>query len=191
MVDTPDKVLLIITMVVRMLKGMIGKLELWLNIVHYCIYKVDYKLHMFSNKLNPFVLIGKMPRIKRNLEKQGTTLLDVTNKVWTDRRIGFGVMISGGVLPSLLFFFFWAIATIIPGIFGYRFKVEFYHLVLFLVPAILLSYPLVLKDARYIKYFKKFDKWTRQEKWKYGLFSFAFIVGVIALWFYSFRFLPR
>jgi hypothetical protein len=170
---------------------MINKIELWLNIVHYCIYKADYKLHMLSNKINPFVLIGKITAVKRKFEEQGTTHLDAANKIWTDKRFGFGVMISGGVLPSLLFFFFWAIFTIISGILGYQFKVDFYHLFFFLVPAILLSYPLVLKDARYIKYFKNFDKWSKIEKWKYSLLSLAFIITVIALFVYSFRFIPK
>jgi len=169
---------------------MVEKLELWLNIVHYCIYKLDYKLHLLSNKLNPFLLLGKIPAVKRKFEEQGTSQVEVVNKVWGNKRYGFGVMISGGILPSLLFFFFWAIATIIPGIFGYKYKVEIYHLLLFLLPAILLSYPLVLKDARYIKYFKKFEKWTKQEKWKYSLISLVFIVTVIALFIYSFRFIP-
>ncbi len=49
---------------------MIGKIELWLNIVHYCIYKVDYRLHMLSNKLNPFLLLGKIPAVKKKYEEQ-------------------------------------------------------------------------------------------------------------------------
>ena len=33
-------------------------MELFINIIHYCIYKADYKMYLLSNKLNSFVLIG-------------------------------------------------------------------------------------------------------------------------------------
>ena len=77
---------------------MIGKLELWLNIVHYCFNKLDYKLHLLSNKLNPFLLIGKIPAVKRKFEEQGTSQIEVVNKVWGDKRYGFSIMLSGGFL---------------------------------------------------------------------------------------------
>lgn len=74
------------------------KIELWLNIMHYCLYKVNYKLHLLSNKLNPFLLLGKIPAVKRKFEEQGTSQEEVVNKIWGDKRYGFGIMISGGGL---------------------------------------------------------------------------------------------
>jgi hypothetical protein len=75
---------------------MIKKLELWLNIVHYCFYKAEYRRYYWSNKLNPFMLLGKIPAVRRKFEELGTTHKDTVNKVWNDKRFGFGIMISGG-----------------------------------------------------------------------------------------------
>src|SRR5690606_32526814 len=97
---------------------MVKGIELWLNIVHYCIYKLDYRIHMLSNKLNPFVLIGRIPAVKKKFEEQGTTHLDVVNKVWTDRRFGFGIMISGGVVVISLSFLIWGLVTVVASLFG-------------------------------------------------------------------------
>lgn len=169
---------------------MIEKLELWLNIVHYCIYKVDYKFHMFSNKLNPFVLLGRIPRIKRNLEEQGTTLVDVTNKVWTDKRYGFGVMISGGAIVVSVTFLFWGLLSTLLGILEIYFLVEPIYVIAYALISYLICHLLVFRKDKYIKYFRKLDKKSRSEKWRYALFTLLFIVGSVALWLYSFRFLP-
>ncbi len=48
----------------------------------------------------------------------------------------------------------------------------------------------VFQKDKYISYFKRFDKKSRQKKLKYGLLSLAFVVGTFAFWIYSFRFIP-
>lgn len=174
-----------------MLKEMTEKIELWLNIVHYCIYKVDYKLHLLSNKLNPFLLLGKIPALKRKFEEQGTTQEEVVNKVWSNRRYGFGVMVSGGGLAIILFFIVWTIFLLLNSLLKHPINFSWPPFAVCMAIAYAICHLLVFRKDRYIKYFKKFDKWTRQEKWKYGILSFAFIVGVVVLWLYSFRFLPR
>ena len=168
-----------------------GKIELWLNIIHYCIYKVDYKIHMFSNKLNPFVLLGRIPRIKRNLEEQRTTLVDVTNKVWTDRRFGFGIMVSGGGLLIIAFLVVWAVFLLLNSLLSDPINFSWLPFATCMGLAYLICHITVFQKDKYIKYFKKFDKWTKQEKWKYSLGSLAFVVIVIVLFIYSFRFIPK
>lgn len=170
---------------------MIEKLELWLNVVHYCIYKADHKLHMFSNKLSPFVLLGKIPRIKRNLEKQGTTLVDVTNKVWTDKRFGFGIMISGGAIVVCVTFLIWGVLSAFLGFLKIYFLVEPMYVFAYALMSYLICHLLVFRQDKYIEYFKKLDKSSRSEKWKYALSSLLFVVGSVSLWLYSFRFLSK
>lgn len=187
----PEKVPLIIIMVVSVMKDMIEKMELWLNIVHYCLYKADYRLHMLSNKLNPFVLIGKIPAVKRKFEEQGKTHLDVVNKVWTDRRFGFGIMISGGGLVIFLFLMLLAVFDILNSLLKHPVDFSWQPFIICIGLAYIICHFTVFQKDKYIKYFKKFDKWTRKEKWKYGLLSFIFFAGSIALWLYSFRFLPK
>ncbi|WP_188462683.1 hypothetical protein [Marivirga lumbricoides] len=170
---------------------MIKKIELWLNIFHYCLYKAEYKRHMFTNKLNPFVLLGRLPVVKRKFEEQGTTLLDTTNKIWTDKRFGFGIMISGAGLVIFLFLIILSIFDISNGILKHPINFSWQPFVICILLAYLICHYLVFIGDKYIKYFKKFDKWTRKEKWKYSLLSLAIIIAVIALFIYSFRFLPK
>lgn len=176
-------------MVVKVLKDMIEKIEIWLNIVHYCIYKADYKLHMLSNKINPFVLIGKIPAVKRKFEEQGTTHLDVANKVWTDKRFGFGIMISGGALAIIIFFIFWAIFVVLNYFVFGSFKLSLLPFSVCMIVAYSLCHLLVFQKDKYIQYFRQFDKWSNESKRKYGLLTILFVVGSIVVFIYSFKFL--
>lgn len=47
------------------------------------------------------MLLGKIPAVKRKFEEQGTSQEEVVNKVWGDKRYGFGIMISGGGLKTI------------------------------------------------------------------------------------------
>ncbi|WP_154858710.1 hypothetical protein [Cyclobacterium xiamenense] len=169
---------------------MMAKIELWLNIVHYCIYKMDYKIHLLSNKINPFLLIGKIPSVERNFREQGTSLKEFGNKFWTDRRYGFGIMISGAALTVFLFFVIWASFLFVNRLLGYPLNFSWHPFVFCFAWAYFISYLFVFQNEKYIKYFKKFDKRSKQEKRKYGVLSLAFVASTIALVIYSFSLLP-
>lgn len=170
---------------------MIKRIELWLNIVHYCYYKLDYRLHLLSNKLNPFLLIGKIPAVKRKFEEQGTSQEEVVNKVWGDKRYGFSIMISGGALVISVFLVILSVSLMINSLMEYPVSLSWQPFAICMGIAYALCHFLVFQKDKYIRYFKKFDKWTKQEKRKYALLSFLFVVGAAALWIYSFRFIPK
>jgi len=170
---------------------MIEKIELWLNILHYCLYKAESRRHVLSNKLNPFVLLGRIPLIKRKFEEQGTTLLDTTSKIWTDKRFGFGIMISGGAIVIFMTFLLWGLVSTLLGYFDIYFFVKLIYVFIYVILSYTLCHFTVFKGDKYIKYFRQLDKRSRSEKWKYALLSLLFVVGSVALWLYSFRFLPK
>lgn len=169
---------------------MVEKIELCLNIVHYSIYKVDYRLHMLANNLNPFLLMGKLPVVKKKFEEQGTSLKAIGDKVWTDKRYGFGVLVSGGGLTIFVFFLLWTVFLIGNGLVNYPFSFSWKPFVVCLILAYSICHFLVFQKDKYISYFKQFDKQPIKKKRKYLTFSLAFVVGSISLFIYSFRFLP-
>ena len=170
---------------------MMKEVEFLINVIHYCFYKLDYKLHIFSNKVNPAMLLGKIPAVKRKFAEQGTTHKEVVNKVWTDKRFGFGIMISGGALASIITFLLWGFVSTILGYFDIYFIVKPIYVFGYAILSFILCYYTVFKGDKYIKYFKKLDKRPRSEKRKYALFTLLFVMGSVALWIYSFRFLPE
>ena len=166
-------------------------MELFFNIIHYCIYKADSKRHLLSNKLNPFVLIGKIPVVRKKLEEQGTSLLGVTNRIWGDKRYGFSILISGGGLVIALFLIILAVFDILNGVFLYPIKSSELPFLLCALLAYTICHYTVFKGDKYLRYFRQFEKWSKEDKWKYGLLTFAFVAGSIIFWLYSFRFLPK
>ena len=169
---------------------MVKKMETLFNILFYCIYKFDYKLHMLSNRFNPFLLLGKIPAIKRKFEEQGTTHLDVVNKIWTDKQFGFGIKISGGGLIIIVFFIIFSICLISNAILNNPLNFSWrQQLPLCMIIAFIICYYMVFQNDKYIRYFKRYEKWSKPEKWKNALLSFILVIGTLALFIYSFRFL--
>jgi hypothetical protein len=148
-------------------------------------------MHLLANKLNPFVLLGRIPASKRKFEEQGTTLTEVVNKLWGDKRYGFSIMISGGGLVIILSFLTWGITTTTASLFCIYFYVKPVHVIFYGVFSYLICHYSVFKGDKYLKYFRQFEKWTIAKKCKYSLLTFAFVAGSIIFWLYSFRFLPK
>jgi hypothetical protein len=144
---------------------------------------------MFSNKLNPFILLGKIPLIKKKFEDKGTTHLDVVNKVWTDKRFGFGIVISGGGLAITYFLFLLAVYDIANGLLDHPIKSSWLPILLCMGIAYITCHFAVFKEDKYLRYFKRFERWSNLEKWKYGLLSAVFVFGSVVLWIYSFKFI--
>ncbi|MEQ9405826.1 MAG: hypothetical protein RIM99_19700 [Cyclobacteriaceae bacterium] len=136
------------------------------------------------------MLLGKIPAVKRKFEEQGTSHSEVVNKVWNDKRLGFGIMVSGGVLAGIMTFLLWGLVSTFLGFLNVYFLVKPTYVFAYAILSFVLCYYTVFKGDKYVKYFKKLDKRSRSEKWRYALFTLLFVVGSVALWLYSFRFLP-
>lgn len=169
---------------------MVGKVELFLNIVHYSIFKVDQKLHAFADKINPFLLIGEIPVVKKKFKEQGTSLKEVGDKIWANKRYGFGVLISGGGLTIIVFFILWTIFLTGNHILNYPFSFSWQPFGICIFLAYSFCHLLVFQNDKYLSYFKQFENKSVKEKRNYLIWSLAFAVSSICLFIYSFCFLP-
>jgi len=156
------------------------KLELYLNIINYCYYKVFYKLYLLSNKVNPFTLIHKLPFQKRRYKKLGIDIQKEMNKAYGDRYLGISVTFSGGYLMIFLFLFVFGVFGLTRKLFTAE-RLEGIHFVFFVVVSACISYIFVLKKNKYIPYFNKFERWSKEEKRKYGWFTFAITIAFFYL----------
>lgn len=166
-----------------------NKFRYLLNAIHYCFYRFDHKLHMLSNKLNPLLLLGKIPMVKKKFIEKGTTHLDVYNKIWTDPRFGFGITIAGSALCVMLFLIILAVYLIINKQFPNPIAFSWQPFGLCMGLSFSICYYLVFRNNNYIVFFKKFERWSKIEKRKYCLLSFIFTLLSLVLFIYSFKFL--
>ena len=169
---------------------MIKKVELLRNTIHYCCYKAEYKRHLLTNKLNPFVLLGEMPVLKRRFEEQGISHMEVVNGLWSDKRFGFSIAISGGGLTIIMFMIIWAVFLMLNSLLIYPIGFSWRPFTICMGLALMICYLTVYQKDKYLSYFRQFEKWSSQQQMKFGLLSFVFTVGGIGLFIYNFRFLP-
>lgn len=157
-----------------------------LNILHYCIYKGYVKLNLLLDKINPFNLIHKLPFQKRRYEKLGIDIQKEINIAFGNKEFGISVMVAGGAILGILFFLLMAVANILIRIMNLNITLTINYFIIFSLISLIICYFLVFKKDKYLEYFKKYERWTKAEKMKYGWISFCFVVMVSIFFIGSF-----
>lgn len=149
------------------------KIESYLNIVHFCLYKAFYKFHLITERINPANLIHKLPFQRKRYEELGIDIHQEINKAWGDKQFGLSTVAAGGFLWGGLALFFFSVLMMLkvsistPLIIGCG------------VGSGLICYVFVFRQDKYIKYFDRYEKWSKQEKRKYGWLTVGSILFVL------------
>lgn len=158
-------------------------MERLLNIIHYCFYLIDLKLHYLFNYINPFRLLYKIPFIKRRDERLGVSRDEILNNTYTDKNFGISIFVSGGILIALIFLLLFTISNIVIKILEIDLTFNKPVFIALGVLSYLLCFIFVFKKDKYLEYFKDFKKWTKIETKKNILLSILFVLIVISLFF--------
>lgn len=161
------------------------------NIVHYYAYKVDYKLHLLFNKINPFMLIHKLPFQKRLYEKKGININDEINKAFKRPDIGISSIRSGGLMYVLVFLICWGTVNFYSAIIQKELNLKFYVFIIFILISFVVNHFLLFKQDKYLSYFKEFEKMEKHEKKKWGWLSLIVIIGIFLYSIGSFVFMSH
>lgn len=156
-------------------------MERYLSLTLFFLYKVHYKLHVITEKINPFNLIHKIPFIKRKYKDLNIDIYQEINKAFGDKRVGVSILWAGGILIGLLFFLFFLLTILFCKIFSISFSIYLFHIFLCLFLSLFISYFLVFKHDHYIKYFDIFEKIPTNDRWKYYLTGSSLIIVEILL----------
>ncbi len=157
------------------------RIENYLNVLHFCFYRADYKLHLFANKINPFLLIHKLPFQKRRYEELGIDIYKELDKAFGNKEYGISMTVAGGAMLGILFFFFLAALNILLKLLSGNITLSALHFIFCGILTVALSYFFVFKKDKYLSYFEQFEEWGKADKIKYGLLSFAFVLLVFLL----------
>lgn len=156
-----------------------------LNIFHYSIYLMHYKLHLLSNKISPFRLIHKLLFQKRRYQELGVDIDEEINKAFGNKEYGLSTMFSGGGIIGIVFLLLISLSKVSIGLLNLNTELNDYFFVTLGGISFVLCYYLVFRKDKYLEYFNEYEKWTTKEMKKYVWISFSFIIGVIALFFVS------
>jgi len=147
---------------------------------------MHYKLHLLSNKINPFRLIHKLPFQKRRYQQLGIDIDEEINKTFRNKEFGLSTMVSGGGVIGIVFILLMSLTKVLISLLKLNVTLNEYFFITLGVISFALCYFLVFRKDNYLNYFNEYEKWTRKEMNKYILISFGFIIGVISLFFVSF-----
>jgi hypothetical protein len=162
------------------------KLEISLNILHYCIYAVHYKLHLLANKVNPFNLIHKLPFQKRRYEKLGIDIQKEINKAFGDERNGVSITVAGGLLFGMLFLLIMGTVHLIIKLMNFDVVFTVTYFIVFALIPFIICYFYVFKNDKYLRYFNEFEKWSKVEKRKNVYLSMGFLLLILIIFLGSF-----
>lgn len=164
-------------------------METKLNILHYSIYLIHYKVHLLFNKINPFNLVHKLPFQKKKYDELGINIQDEIDKAFKNTEFGLSVLISGGIVVSLIFLTIISLSLLLLKIFGLNFTFNWYHLMIFGFLSYSICYFTIFKNEKYLVYFEEFQVWSDIRKKK--IIRIGFIsVFLILLFFFVILLLP-
>ncbi|MGJ1361958.1 hypothetical protein ACR78F_00760 [Sphingobacterium spiritivorum] len=148
-------------------------MEKYFNTLHFCIYRAFYKVHLFTERINPTNLIHKLPFQRKRYEELGIDIHQEINKAWGDKRFGLSTVAAGGFLWGGLALFFFSVLMML--------KVSISTLLIIGcgVGSGLICYVFVFRQDKYIKYFDRYEKWSKQEKRKYGWLTVGSVLFVL------------
>lgn len=148
------------------------KLEFYLNVIHYCMYKLMNKLIIFISSLVVYITLKL--NFDRILRRRGLDYIEQQNKALYPyiNRYGLNVAHAGGLLTGFFGMFFFGVFLIIFELFVSIGSLSATYLIPAALLAIFTVRYFITKKDKYIKYFDEFEKWSRREKYKYGLIAF-------------------
>ena len=160
-------------------------MEKLFNIIHYCYYLIDSKIHLLSNYINPFRLLYKIPYLKRRDERLGVSRDEVLNNAFSNKEFGISIIVSGGVLIAFVFLLLFSILNYSISLLNIDFILTKPIFVSIGIISFLLCYVFVFRKDKYLKYFKEFNMWAKAKKRRNIIISVAITIMIIILFFLS------
>lgn len=152
-------------------------MENYLNIVHFCLYKFLYRLHLVTEKINPFRLLFKIPIVRKKAKEQGVDLQKSINEAWGNEVYGLSVSYAGGLFGGIIALFFFSLLIL------FDLNISVVSVVGCGILSAGICYMSVFKNDKYISYFKKYANWSRIEKRRYSWLTFGSILVVFILFY--------
>jgi hypothetical protein len=163
-------------------------MEKFWNIIHFFVNAFLNKANMALDKISPFTLILKIPAIENLIIKRGGSIEMINNaasNVTTNPILSVNSWYASLVMIAMPFMFFFGFHNFYFLIFNDRripsFEIYIYPLLIYGVISGFINYFLLFRHDKYIKYFKKFEKLSREWKVKWawisaGVILFPFLV---------------
>lgn len=157
------------------------RMKLFWNIVHYFAYRADYRAHRLFNRINPFLLIHKLPFQKRLYERKGIDIYSDMDAAFRNTRDGISILRAGGFMFVLSFLLGVVCFCLAQSIFNQGGYFPGYLMIVFSLPFAWWTFVSVIYKRKYLEYFEQFEKKPVQWRRKWGWISLLTVVVIAAL----------
>jgi hypothetical protein len=151
------------------------------NIIHYFIYRGQYKFHLFFNRINPFILLFKLPHAKKQFKKLGVDPMQKVNEAFKRPDTGIASIWAWGYMQALFMICCLGFINFFSGIIQKELNLTLYHFIFLGGLTLTVNYFFLFKHDKYLIYFDEFDKMPKDERKQWRWISIT-TVFVILLW---------
>ncbi len=151
-----------------------------INALYFCLYLTERTMHFAFNKINIFLLLYKIPFIKRRMKnKYGIeNPLEYYNDFFLNKEYGFSQRFVFGAFFGIILVILLTFCILTNKLFQLNLDFENYYLIILGIIAYMVSNLLVYKNDTYLDYFENFEKWSLSRKRVNVFLSFIFIILV-------------
>ena len=156
-----------------------------LNIYHYSLYLMHYRLHLLVNRVNPFILLHKLPMQKRKYKELGIDIDKEVDKAFGNKKFGLSILVSGGLLLVTIFLSIFILLQLLIRLLDIELIFGKYIYIVIVALSFGICYIFVFYKDKYMPYFDRYEKLKRKEQNRYIIFSMLYITLISFLFFVS------
>jgi hypothetical protein len=151
-----------------------------INALYFCLYLTERTMHFAFNKINIFLLLYKIPFIKRRMKNKYRieNPLEYYNDFFLNKEYGFSQRFVFGAFFGIILVILLTFCILTNKLFQLNLDFENYYLIILGIIAYMVSNLLVYKNDTYLDYFEIFEKWSLSRKRVNVFLSFIFIISI-------------
>lgn len=151
-----------------------------LNILYFCLYLIERQMHLIFNKMNVFLLLYKIPVIKRRMKNQFgiDNPIEYYNDFFLNKKRGFSHYFIFGAFYGITLAVFITLIIMVNKTFQFNISFEKSYLIGIGIINYVFCHYIIFKNEIYLEYFEKFEKWSLSKKRINVSLSIVFVVLV-------------
>ena len=162
--------------------------KLW-SMIHWVVYKCDYRLRIASLKINPIVYIYRLPFFKEHFRKMGIDPIEEVNKAFIRPDVGLSSIVAGGVMYSLFFMICFGFVNLYSAIKQIELNLQLHHFIVLGSPSLIVNHYLLFKHDKYLAYFTEFEKMEKAEKMRWAWICLGVVLCILLFTIGSFAYM--
>jgi hypothetical protein len=154
-------------------------MERLFNAIYYLFYRIDYRLHLIFNKINPFMLLYELPFLKRLYQRKNINIRREIDEAFKRPDIGISSVRACGGIGILIILICLGLVNVFSGLTQISIRLRLHHFIMFSIASIAIFYFMCERRDKYLAYFKEFGKMSKDDKKKWARVCLITIICIL------------